>query len=298
MKRAFLILMSLILVFTLSFALISCGGNEDTDAEISTDTKTDSTTDTGAGSSDTDSEDNGGNEEQKPEHVHTEEIVKGKAATCTEKGLTDGKKCSECGEILVKQEEIEAQGHEKTTVEAQAPTCKDIGWEAYEKCTRCSYSTYVELPITNVHESRTEKYGMMGDCKSGYVANVCDLCGDYEMVQLDLLCNVEMSSEGNTLTIECRDCALTISLTSKTELSCEFEASAVVTYDGEVLFTSDSYEYNSHANVDYDVIDLSDTFACGARAAAQSSITLSQSKHFSTTALAPQAKVSERSITS
>lgn len=287
MKRAFLILMSLILVFTLSFALISCGGNEDTDAEISTDTKTDSTTDTGAGSndtntgssdtntgssdtntgsSDTDSEDNGGNGEQKPEHVHTEEIVKGKAATCTEKGLTDGKKCSECGEILVKQEEIVAQGHEKTTVEAQAPTCKDIGWEAYEKCTRCSYSTYVELPITNVHESRTEKYGMMGDCKSGYVANVCDLCGDYEMVQLDLMCNVEMSSERNTLTIECRDCALTISLTSKTELSCEFEASAVVTYDGEVLFTGDSYEYNSHANVDYDVIDLSDTFACGARA--------------------------------
>ncbi|MBQ8545622.1 MAG: hypothetical protein IJ437_01640 [Clostridia bacterium] len=231
-KRAFLILMSLILVFTLSFALISCGGNGDSDTETSTETGTDSTTDTDSGttdtdmgSTDTDSGNNGGNEDQKPEHIHT-----------------------------------------KVVVEAKAPTCKDIGWEAYEKCTKCDYTTYKELPKSRIHESRTEKFGTIGDCESGYLANVCDLCGDYEMVQLDLACNVEMSREGNTLTIKCSDCALVISLTSKTELSCEFDANAVVTYDGEVLFTGDSYKYSSHENVDYDVIDLSVDFACGARA--------------------------------
>ena len=41
---------------------------------------------------------------------HTEEIIPGKAATCTEDGLTDGKKCSVCGEILEKQQTIPA-GH-------------------------------------------------------------------------------------------------------------------------------------------------------------------------------------------
>ena len=43
---------------------------------------------------------------------HTEEIIPGKAATCTETGLTEGKKCSVCGEILVAQEEIPALGHD------------------------------------------------------------------------------------------------------------------------------------------------------------------------------------------
>ena len=44
-------------------------------------------------------------------HDHTEEVVAGKDATCTEAGLTEGKKCSVCGTVLVKQEEIPATGH-------------------------------------------------------------------------------------------------------------------------------------------------------------------------------------------
>ena len=43
--------------------------------------------------------------------VHTEEVLPGKDATCTETGLTEGKKCSECGEVLVAQEEVAAIGH-------------------------------------------------------------------------------------------------------------------------------------------------------------------------------------------
>ena len=43
-------------------------------------------------------------------HVHTEEVIPAKDATCTESGLTEGKKCSECGAILVEQKEI-AAGH-------------------------------------------------------------------------------------------------------------------------------------------------------------------------------------------
>ena len=42
---------------------------------------------------------------------HTEEIIAGTAATCTTTGLTEGKKCSVCGGILVEQEIIPAKGH-------------------------------------------------------------------------------------------------------------------------------------------------------------------------------------------
>ena len=45
------------------------------------------------------------------EHTHTESIVPGKKATCTETGLTEGKKCSICGEILIAQEVIEKVDH-------------------------------------------------------------------------------------------------------------------------------------------------------------------------------------------
>jgi putative cell wall-binding protein len=42
---------------------------------------------------------------------HKEQNVPGKAATCTEKGLTDGKKCSVCGTTITAQTETPAKGH-------------------------------------------------------------------------------------------------------------------------------------------------------------------------------------------
>ena len=46
-----------------------------------------------------------------PATGHTQETIPGKEATCTQDGLTDGVKCSVCGEILVEQEVIKATGH-------------------------------------------------------------------------------------------------------------------------------------------------------------------------------------------
>ena len=42
---------------------------------------------------------------------HQEVPITGKPATCTQDGLTDGKQCSACGEVTVKQEKIPATGH-------------------------------------------------------------------------------------------------------------------------------------------------------------------------------------------
>ena len=43
---------------------------------------------------------------------HTEEVIPAVAPTCTETGLTEGKKCSVCGEITVQQQVVDALGHD------------------------------------------------------------------------------------------------------------------------------------------------------------------------------------------
>ena len=63
---------------------------------------------------------------------HTEEIINGSEAACLASGLTEGKKCSVCEAILVKQEEIEALGHNFDTEwlsdeEYHWHKCKNVG---------------------------------------------------------------------------------------------------------------------------------------------------------------------------
>lgn len=68
---------------------------------------------------------------------HTEVVVKGEAATCTQAGLTDGKSCSVCKDVLVEQEQIEALGHDWIEYEKQESTCMSAGHEAGRACSRC-----------------------------------------------------------------------------------------------------------------------------------------------------------------
>ncbi|MGN0819070.1 MAG: hypothetical protein ACI4M6_01565 [Christensenellaceae bacterium] len=58
---------------------------------------------------------------------HTDEVIAGKPATCTETGLTDGARCSVCGEITLEQQVIEALGHDFVD----------------DVCTRCGLRQYI-----------------------------------------------------------------------------------------------------------------------------------------------------------
>ncbi len=68
---------------------------------------------------------------------HKAVIVPGKKPTCTETGLTDGEKCSVCGEILLEQKLIPATGHtsDKGTI-TKAATVLEAGKREY-KCVHC-----------------------------------------------------------------------------------------------------------------------------------------------------------------
>ena len=69
---------------------------------------------------------------------HTESTVAGKAATCTESGLTDGVICSVCKITITSQTTIAPKNH--TYNEKITPaTCTDGGYTTYT-CTVCTYS--------------------------------------------------------------------------------------------------------------------------------------------------------------
>ena len=72
-----------------------------------------------------------------PALSHTEVTVPGKAATCTETGLTDGTKCSVCEKVLVEQEEIGLAPHTEVIDAAVAPKCEATGLTEGKHCSVC-----------------------------------------------------------------------------------------------------------------------------------------------------------------
>ena len=68
---------------------------------------------------------------------HDEVVDAAVAATCTATGLTEGKHCKRCGEILVAQATVEALGHDEIIIEGVAPTIFAEGLTEGKKCARC-----------------------------------------------------------------------------------------------------------------------------------------------------------------
>lgn len=91
---------------------------------------------------------------------HISVLLKGRAATCTESGLTDGKICGVCNKVLEAQNIVPALGHNLVHHEAkEIYNCYDYWWDEYDDCTRCDYSTKIILPPSHK-----------------YVKGICSVC--------------------------------------------------------------------------------------------------------------------------
>ena len=108
---------------------------------------------------------------------HTESIIKGTAATCTESGLTDGKKCPACGEMLLEQQTIAPTGHSwGEGITTKDPTETETGIRTYT-CKNCGETKTEAIPVL----SHTHRYTMTvtaSTCtEKGYTTHKCS-CGD------------------------------------------------------------------------------------------------------------------------
>lgn len=124
-----------------------------------------------------------------PAHVHTEEILSAVAATCTEVGKTEGKKCSTCGETLLEQEEIPALGHTEEIVDGKAATCTEAGISDGKKCSVCGEITVAQEEIAALGHA----FGDWVETKEATVkqegekTRSCTNCGETETVTLPKL---------------------------------------------------------------------------------------------------------------
>ena len=76
--------------------------------------------------------------EEAPAKGHTEVIDAAVEATCTETGLTEGKHCSVCNEVLVAQTVVPAKGHTEVIDAAVEATCTETGLTEGKHCSVCN----------------------------------------------------------------------------------------------------------------------------------------------------------------
>jgi len=107
---------------------------------------------------------------------HTPETVLGYAATCEKDGLTDGSKCSKCGEVITAQETIPAKGHDYDEgVITTQPGCETTGVKTFT-CGNDSKHTYTETVAATGHSYAGEV--TTPTCtEQGYTTYTCGNCG-------------------------------------------------------------------------------------------------------------------------
>ena len=109
---------------------------------------------------------------------HIEVIDAAVTATCTEDGLTEGKHCSVCNEVLVKQETVEKLGHTEVIDPAVSPTCTSTGLTEGKHCSVCNEVLVKQTTVKKGPHDVADKAPVAPTCTEGgsTAGRYCTVC--------------------------------------------------------------------------------------------------------------------------
>jgi hypothetical protein len=108
---------------------------------------------------------------------HDLEIQEGKAPTCTETGLTDGKTCKRCNAVVAEQEVIPATGHTEAIDAAVAATCTETGLTEGKHCSVCGEVLVAQEEIPALGHTYESVVTAPTCAAGGYTTHTCAVCG-------------------------------------------------------------------------------------------------------------------------
>ena len=129
---------------------------------------------------------------------HIEVTDAGYSASCTVDGLTDGKHCTKCGEVTVKQQTITAPGHtEGEWIIDKKPTVLECG-SKHQVCAVCGATLKTESIPTLVHTPSDWIVAKEASCSAeGLRIKVCLVCEEtIESETISKLPHVEITDAG------------------------------------------------------------------------------------------------------
>ena len=120
---------------------------------------------------------------------HDEEVIAGKDATCTEPGLTEGKKCKVCGTVTVAQNEIPAKGHDEEVIAGKDATCTEPGLTEGKKCKVCGVilAEQTEIAATGHTFGEWTETKKATTKAAGEESRTCSICNTVETREIPKL---------------------------------------------------------------------------------------------------------------
>ena len=112
------------------------------------------------------------------EHTHKVVVDKAVEATCKKTGLTEGKHCSTCGEVIVAQKTVAKKAHTIVTDPAVAATCTKTGLTEGKHCSVCGEVTVAQKTVAKKSHSYTSTITKRATCSAEGVKTFKCSCGD------------------------------------------------------------------------------------------------------------------------
>ena len=153
-------------------------------------------------------------------HPNSEiETIVGKKATCLNGGISDGKKCKACGEIIVQQEALPKIPHTERILAAVPATCATEGKTEGKKCTECETVLVEQQTLAKLDHTPVDSPEVLPTCtESGSVGGThCSVC--YQVLSMPVITaptghtwvevgavEATCATEGHTGCTECSVC--------------------------------------------------------------------------------------------